>query len=113
MEIKEIALKIMKAWEEKDEATMRAHLHPDYISKDPMETTKGVDKTIEKMKIFPFKGRVDTEHFISEGDTVVAAGIWHVDSPIKAEVPIISLTKFEKDKIKEKRIYFDPARVAM
>jgi len=111
MNIKEIAMKIEKAWEEKDEATLRKHLHPDYISKDPMMTVKGIDKTIEKMKSFPFKGALEIKKFISEGDTHTEEGVWHVHSPFKADIPYVSIMTFEKDKLKNKNIYFDTAKI--
>lgn len=109
---KDTALKIMKAWKEKDERTLRALLHPHYVSKDPMMTVEGIDKTIEKMKEFPFEGDLEIDHLLAESDQVVVEGIWRLQKPVKTEIPIISLMKFEGDKLKEKRIFFDTAKLA-
>ena len=108
---KEIALKIEKAWEEKDEAALRKHLHPDYISQDPKMTVKGIEATIEKMRNFTCKGDLETRNCISDGNRHVFEGIWHVTSPKKVDIPYISVMTFEGSKLKEKTIYFDPAKL--
>ena len=112
MNTKEIALTVMKAWDEKDESTLRKHLHPNYVSIDPMMTIEGIDKAVEKMNAFPFKGEFEISHSIAEGNLLVVEGNWRIESPMKADIPLISLMKFEKDKLKEKRIYFDTGRLA-
>jgi hypothetical protein len=112
MTTKDIAMKVMKAWEEKDEVTLRHYLHPDYVSKDPLMTVIGVDKAIDKMHSFPFKGGLEITHLFSEGDLVAMEGIWKITHPIEEEVPITSIMQFEKDVLREKSIYFDTAKIS-
>ncbi len=111
-QIKETAMKVMKAWDEKDESAMRKHVHPDYISKDPMVTTVGIDNAIKKMNEFPFKGGLEIRHTIAEGNMLVVEGDWIVKEPFQAELPMVSVMKFEGDMLKEKSIYFDTAKIS-
>ena len=109
--IHDIALKIEKAWDEKDEATMRENLHPDYVSIDPMMTLKGVDSVVEKMKAFPFEGDMEIINTLTQGDIHVLQGVWQVESPFKLDIPYVAVKKFEGDKLKQQNIYFDTGRL--
>lgn len=112
LDTKQLSEKVMKAWDEKDEASMRELLHPDYVCTDPMTTTRGIDNTIEKMREFKFESDLKIRNCICEGDMVVIEGDWLVSAPMKAEVPLSTTMRFENGRLKEKYIYFDTAKLA-
>lgn len=110
-DINNLAKIIEKAWDQKDEATLRQYLHPEYTSCDPMTTVKGIDKTIEKMKAFSLEGELEVKRFITQDDTNVLEGVWHLESPFKADIPYVSIKRFENEKLIEQNIYFDTGKL--
>lgn len=97
------------AWKNKDEAGMRASLHPDYNFKGPM-MDMDIEGCIEFMKTCPFECKNLNSEMVSEGNKVVHIFDWDVTAPFQANIPMVEILEFEGDKIKNARLYFDTAK---
>lgn len=105
----EIVKEMMKAWEDKDEATVRSFLHDDYLGNCPMMGAIGADECVEFMKNCPYEGKSVNHEIIAEGDKVAQSFDWVITSPFKATVPMVEILKFDSGKVKTSKMYFDTA----
>ncbi len=108
-QIVEVIKAIDTAWKNKDEKTMREHLHADYYFKGPMMEIDGVDACIACMNSMPMEGDSNNSEIICEGNKAVHAFDWVITAPFKANVPMVEIMEFENNKLKTSRMFFDTA----
>ena len=105
----EVAKKMTKAWEQKDEAAFRACLHESYSFKGPMMELKSANEAVEFMNRCPFESTSENCEAIVEGNTLVHIFDWKVTAPFQATIPMVEVMEFEGDKVKRARLFFDSA----
>ena len=105
----DVAKKMTKAWEQKDESAFRACLHDDYSFKGPMMEMKSANEAIEFMNRCPFEFTKENCEVIVEGKTLVHVFDWNVTAPFQATIPMVEVMEFEGDKVKKARLFFDSA----
>lgn len=107
----EIARTLLNAWTEKDEATIRQHLHEDLHFKGPMMELHSVDECIASMIDSPFQSSCDSSELVEQGDTVVHIFNWNISAPFVATIPAVEVLEFSGDKVKKSRLFFDTAQL--
>ena len=105
----DVAKKLIKAWEQKDESTLRACLHDDYSFKGPMMEMKSADEAVAFMNTCPFEFTNEHCEVMVEGKTLVHIFDWKVTAPFQATIPMVEVMEFEGEKVKRARLFFDSA----
>jgi len=105
----ELAKRMTKAWQEKDESTFRACIHDDYTFKGPMMEMRSAHEAVEFMKQCAFECSTENCEVVIEGQTLVHMFDWTVTAPFQATIPMVEVMEFEDDKVKRARLYFDSA----
>ncbi len=103
----DVAKKMMKAWEEKDEAAFRSCLHADYSFTGPMMQMNSADEAVGFMKECNFKCTNENCEVVVEGEKLVHVFDWTVTSPFQATIPMVEVMDFKGEKVKRARLYFD------
>jgi len=104
-----VAKKMTKAWEDKDEAAFRACLHDDYTFKGPMMEMNSANEAVEFMNSCSFECTSENCEVVVEGQTLVHIFDWKVTAPFQATIPMVEVMEFEGDKVKRARLFFDSA----
>lgn len=102
-----VAKKMTKAWQEKDEVGFRACLHQDYSFKGPMMEMNSADEAVDFMKRCPFESSTENCEVIVEGQTLVHIFDWNVRAPFQSTIPMVEIMEFEGEKVKRARLFFD------
>ncbi len=105
----DVAKKMTKAWEDKDEAAFRACLHDDYTFKGPMMEMNSANEAVEFMNSCSFECTSENCEVVVEGQTLVHIFDWKVTAPFQATIPMVEVMEFEGDKVKRARLFFDSA----
>lgn len=105
----DVAKKMTKAWEDKDEAAFRACLHDDYTFKGPMMEMNSANEAVEFMNRCSFECTSENCEVVVEGQTLVHIFDWKVTAPFQATIPMVEVMEFEGDKVKRARLFFDSA----
>ena len=103
----DVAKRMTKAWEEKDEATFRACLHDDYTFKGPMMEMRSANEALEFMGRCSFEFTNENCEVVVEGNTLVHIFDWKVTAPFQATIPMVEIMEFEGEKVKRARLFFD------
>ena len=102
----DVAKKMTKAWEDKDEAAFRACLHDDYTFKGPMMEMNSANEAVEFMNRCSFECTSENCEVVVEGQTLVHIFDWKVTAPFQATIPMVEVMEFEGDKVKRARLFF-------
>ncbi len=105
----DVAKRMTKAWEDRDEAAFRACLHDDYSFKGPMMEMKSANEALEFMKRCAFEFTNTNCEVVVEGKTLVHVFDWNVTAPFQATIPMVEVMGFEGDKVKRARLFYDSA----
>jgi len=105
----DVAKRMTKAWEDRDEAAFRACLHDDYSFKGPMMEMKSANEAVEFMKRCAFEFTNTNCEVVVEGKTLVHVFDWNVTAPFQATIPMVEVMEFEGDKVKRARLFYDSA----
>ncbi|MEE8290065.1 MAG: nuclear transport factor 2 family protein, partial [Candidatus Tectomicrobia bacterium] len=105
----DVAKRMTKAWEDRDEAAFRACLHDDYSFKGPMMEMKSANEALEFMKRCAFEFTNTNCEVVVEGKTLVHVFDWNVTAPFQATIPMVEVMEFEGDKVKRARLFYDSA----
>ena len=105
----EVAKRMTKAWQEKDESTFRSCIHEDYTFKGPMMEMRSAKEALEFMRQCAFECTSENCEVVSEGQTLVHIFDWKVTAPFQATIPMVEVMEFEGDKVKRARLFFDSA----
>ncbi len=105
----EVAKRMTKAWQEKDESTFRACIHDDYTFRGPMMEMRSANEALECMKQCAFECTTENCEVVAEGQTLVHVFDWKVTAPFQATIPMVEVMEFESDKVKRARLFFDSA----
>ena len=105
----DVAKRMTKAWEQKDEATFRACLHDNYTFKGPMMEMRSPEEALESMRQCPFEFTSENCEVVTEGNTLVHIFDWKVTVPFQATIPMVEVMNFEGEKVRRARLFFDSA----
>ena len=105
----DVAKRMTKAWEEKDESTFRACLHDEYTFKGPMMEMRSANEALECMRRCSFEFTNENCEVVVGGNTLVHIFDWKVTVPFQATIPMVEVMEFEGDKVKRARLFFDSA----
>jgi len=105
----DVAKRMTKAWEDRDEAAFRACLHDDYSFKGPMMEMKSANEALEFMKRCAFEFTNTNCEVVVEGKTLVHVFDWNVTAPFQATIPMVEVMEFEGDRVKRARLFYDSA----
>ncbi len=105
----DVAKKMTKAWEDKDEAAFRACLHDDYTFKGPMMEMNSANEAVEFMNRCSFECTSENCEVVVEGQTLVHIFDWKVTAPFQATIPMVEVMEFEGEKLRRARLFFDSA----
>ncbi len=105
----DVAKRMTKAWEDRDEAAFRACLHDDYSFKGPMMEMKSANEAVEFMRRCAFEFTNTNCEVVVEGKTLVHVFDWNVTAPFQATIPMVEVMEFEGDKVKRARLFYDSA----
>jgi hypothetical protein len=105
----EMAKRMNKAWQEKDESMFRACIHDDYTFKGPMMEMRNANEALEFMRECTFEHTTENCEVVIEGNTLVHIFDWKVTAPFQKTIPMIEVMEFEGDKVKRARLFFDSA----
>ncbi len=105
----DVAKKMTKAWEDKDEAAFRACLHDDYTFKGPMMEMNSANEAVEFMNSCSFECTSENCEVVVEGQTLVHIFDWKVTAPFQATIPMVEVMEFEGEKLRRARLFFDSA----
>jgi len=105
----DVAKRMTKAWEEKDESTFRACIHDDYTFKGPMMEMRSANEALECMRQCTFEFTNENCEVVVEGNTLVHIFDWKVTAPFQATIPMVEVMEFEGKKVKRARLFFDSA----
>ncbi len=105
-----IAKELVDAWNTKNEAVIRAHLHHDFYFKGPMMELNGVDGCIASMDDCPFECTSANSEMIEQDNKVVHVFDWIVTAPFQETIPAVEVLEFEGNKVKNSRLFFDTAK---
>ncbi len=105
----DVAKKMTKAWEEKDEVAFRSCLHTDYSFTGPMMQMNSADEAVGFMKQCDFQFSNENCEVVVEGNQLVHVFDWNVTAPFQATIPMVEVMEFEGTKVKRARLYFDSA----
>ncbi len=105
----DVAKRMTKAWEDRDEAAFRACLHDDYSFKGPMMEMKSANEAVEFMMSCAFEFTNTNCEVVVEGKTLVHVFDWNVTAPFQATIPMVEVMEFEGDKVKRARLFYDSA----
>ena len=89
----DVAKRMTKSWEQKDESTFRACLHDDYSFKGPMMEMKSADEAVAFMNKCPFEFTNENCEVIVEGKTLVHIFDWTVTAPFQSTIPEVRALK--------------------
>ncbi len=105
----DVAKRMTKAWEDRDEATFRSCLHDDYSFKGPMMEMKSANEAVEFMRRCAFEFTNTNCEAVVEGKTLVHVFDWNVTAPFQATIPMVEVMEFEGDRVKRARLFYDSA----
>jgi len=105
----DVAKRMTKAWEDRDEATFRSCLHDDYSFKGPMMEMKSANEAVEFMRRCAFEFTNTNCEVVVEGKTLVHVFDWNVTAPFQATIPMVEVMEFEGDRVKRARLFYDSA----
>ncbi len=105
----DVAKRMTKAWQEKDESTFRACIHDDYTFTGPMMAMRNANEALEFMRECAFEHSTENCEVVSEGNTLVHIFDWKVMAPFQKTIPMVEIMEFEGDKVKRARLFFDSA----
>ena len=105
----DVAKRMTKAWEDRDEAAFRACLHDDYSFKGPMMEMKSANEALEFMRRCAFEFTNTNCEVVVEGKTLVHVFDWNVTAPFQATIPMVEVMEFEGDRVKRARLFYDSA----
>ncbi len=105
----DVAKRLTKAWEDRDEAAFRACLHDDYSFKGPMMEMKSANEAVACMRRHAFEFTNTNCEVVVEGQTLVHMFDWNVTAPFQATIPMVEVMGFEGDKVKRARLFYDSA----
>ena len=105
----EVAKRMTKAWQEKNEAAFRACIHDDYTFTGPMMDMRNADEAVECMKQCTFEHSTENCEVVIEGNTLVHIFDWTVTAPFQNTIPMVEVMEFEGEKVKRARLFFDSA----
>ena len=105
----DIAKRMTKAWQEKDEAAFRACIHEDYSFTGPMMDMRNANEAVECMKACAFEHSTENCEVVIEGNTLVHIFDWTVTVPFQKTIPMVEIMEFEGDRVKRARLFFDSA----
>ena len=105
----DVAKRMTKAWEDRDEAAFRACLHDDYSFKGPMMEMKSANEAVEFMRRCAFEFTNTNCEVVVEGKTLVHVFDWNVTAPFQATIPMVEVMEFEGDRVKRARLFYDSA----
>ncbi len=105
----DVAKRMTKAWEDRDEAAFRACLHDDYSFNGPMMEMKSANEAVEFMRRCAFEFTNTNCEVVVEGKTLVHLFDWNVTAPFQATIPMVEVMEFEGDKVKRARLFYDSA----
>lgn len=105
----DVAKRMTKAWQEKDESTFRGCLHDDYTFKGPMMEMRSANEALECLRRCTFEFTNEKCEVVVEGNTLVHIFDWKVTAPFLATIPMVEVMEFEGEKVKRARLFFDSA----
>ncbi len=105
----DVAKRMTKAWEDRDEAAFRACLHDDYSFNGPMMEMKSANEAVEFMRRCVFEFTNTNCEVVVEGKTLVHVFDWNVTAPFQAIIPMVEVMEFEGEKVKRARLFYDSA----
>ncbi len=105
----DVAKRMTKAWEDRDEAAFRACLHDDYSFNGPMMEMKSANEAVEFMRRCAFEFTNTNCEVVVEGKTLVHVFDWNVTAPFQAIIPMVEVMEFEGEKVKRARLFYDSA----
>jgi len=103
--------RVNQAFLDKDEATLRACLTPDYTYTGPLDAMNidGLEACISVMNGFELKPVNAKSEWVETTDKVVEIFEWTLKQPISCVVPMVEISTFRNQKIASTRAFFDPA----
>ena len=106
----DIVMRVNQAFLDKDEATLRAHLAPNYRYRGPIEAMNidGIEACLTVMRGFELAPVNANSEWIVESDQVVEIFEWTLNDPVHCIVPMIEVTTFRNRQIGLTRAFFDP-----
>ena len=91
----DVAKRMTKAWEDRDEAAFRACLHDDYSFNGPMMEMKSANEAVEFMRRCVFEFTNTNCEVVVEGKTLVHVFDWNVTAPFQAIIPMVEVMEVQ------------------
>jgi ketosteroid isomerase-like protein len=106
----EIVKKMNLAFETKDQAAMRALLHPQYTFRGSLMSMNSPKEAVEFLGQCPFKGKSKNIQFYEAGDTVVQTFDWEVTEPFQSTIRMCDVIKLKDGKAISEELFYDSAK---
>lgn len=105
----DIVKRMDEAFRNKDEATLREALHPDYTFKTPRMTLQGREAAVQFL-IYDCACTFHNENslFITEGNTVVHLFDWVVEAPFQGRYRMAEYLTVEGNQVRSAELFYDP-----